>query len=65
MNLGASTGDDRRLWKIVNLSDFRDVEGEIISADEDTGKCTVKVGEETKEFDFGPGGMRIVGRSRR
>ena len=64
MNLEASAGEDRKLWKVVNLSDLRDVDGDIISADENTGKCTVKVGEETKEFNFGPGGMKIVGRRR-
>ena len=64
MNLEASAGESRKLWKVVNLSDCRDVEGEIIAADEDTGKCTVKVGDETKEFNFGPGGIRITARRR-
>jgi hypothetical protein len=35
--------------------------GEIVTADETTGECSVHVGGETKTLSFGPGGIRIIG----
>jgi len=58
------TADDKRRWKIVRTDNFRDVEGEIVAADETTGECSVTVAGETKTLSFGAGGIRIVGRGR-
>ena len=58
------SSEDKRRWKIVRTDSYRDVEGEIITADEVTGECSVHVGDETKTLSFGPGGIRIVGRCR-
>ncbi len=56
--------EDRGHFKIVRADSLTDVPGEIITADEATGKCSVHVGGETKMLSFGPGGIRIVGRGR-
>lgn len=60
--------EEKRRWKIVRTDTFMDVPGEILAADEATGECSLMVaaqgGTETKTLTFGPGGMRIVGRSR-
>jgi hypothetical protein len=58
------SSEDKRRWKIVRTDSYRDVEGEIITADETTGECSVHVGDETKTLSLGPGGIRIVGRRR-
>ncbi len=52
-------------WKIVRTDNYTDVPGEIVTADEDSGECSVHVGGETKTLSFGPGGIRIVLRARR
>jgi hypothetical protein len=62
------TTEDKKRWKIVR-TDFGgpnggDVEGEIITADEESGECCVQVAGETKTLNFGPRGIRIVGRRR-
>lgn len=51
-------------WKVVRTDDFKDVDGEIVAADEDTGECSMHVGGETKTLSFGTGGIRIVARRR-
>jgi hypothetical protein len=56
------SSEDKRRWKIVRTDDYTDVPGEIITADESTGECSMLVRGETKALSFGPGGMRIVGR---
>ena len=56
--------EDKRRWKIVRTDDYTDVNGEVITADEATGECTVHVGGETKSLSFGAGGLRMVGRRR-
>ena len=53
---------EKSRWKVVRTDDYTDVPGNIVIADEATGKCHVQSGDETKTLDFGPGGMRIVGR---
>jgi hypothetical protein len=50
--------------KIVRTDNYTDVPGEIVTADETTGECSLQVGGETKTLSFGPAGIRIVGRSR-
>jgi hypothetical protein len=55
---------DKRRWKIVRTDTYTDVDGEIITADEATGECCLKIGTETKSFSFGPLGIRIIGRRR-
>ncbi len=58
------TADQKRLWRIVRTDTYEDVPGEIVAADEATGECSVKVRDETKSLNFGPGGIRLVGRGR-
>jgi hypothetical protein len=60
--------EEKRKFKIVR-TDFGgpnggDVEGEIVTSDEDTGECCITVAGETKTLSFGPGGIRIVERRR-
>jgi hypothetical protein len=52
----------KRKWKIVRTDSYADVEGEIITANHETGECCIQVAGETKTFNFGPQGIRIVGR---
>ena len=56
--------EDKRRWKVVRTDTYADIPGEIVTADETTGECSLQVGGETKTFCFGPGGIRIIGRSR-
>jgi hypothetical protein len=57
--------EDKRKWKLVRTDSLTDIKGEIITADEATGECSIidSVGE-TKTLNFGPHGIRIVGRRR-
>ena len=54
--------EDKRRWKIVRTDNYADVPGEIVSADEATGECSVLIGGETKTLSFGAGGIRVTGR---
>jgi hypothetical protein len=56
--------EDKSRWKIVRTDDYTEVSGEIVSADEETGKYTVKIGDDFKSDDLGPRGLRLVGRGR-
>ncbi len=56
------SADDKAKWKVVRTDDYTDVEGEIITADEDTGEVCLTVAGERKTLPFGPQGIRIVGR---
>jgi hypothetical protein len=58
-----STEDTRR-WKIVRTDNYTDVPGEIITADEATGECCMRLSGESKTLSFGPYGIRIVGARR-
>lgn len=62
------TDEARSRWKIVRLDNYTDVPGEILSADDTTGDCCLRVtaagATEDKTLSFGPGGIRIVGRRR-
>jgi len=58
------SSEDKRRWKIVRTDTYTDVAGEIVTADETTGECSMHVGGETKTLSFGPCGIRIVGRGR-
>jgi hypothetical protein len=58
------SSEDKRRWKIVRTDNYTDVAGEIVTADETTGECSIHVGGETKALSFGPAGIRIVGRGR-
>jgi hypothetical protein len=58
------SSEDKRRWKIVRTDNYTDVPGEIVTADETTGECSVQVSGETKTLSFGAGGIRIVGRRR-
>jgi len=57
--------EDKRRYKVVRTDNYTDVEGEIVTADEATGECSMHVGGETKTLSFGPGGIRIVARGSR
>ena len=69
MKLEAShSGEEKKRWQVVR-TDFAgphggSVEGEIVTADEDSGECIMNVGGETKTLSFGPRGIRIVSRAR-
>lgn len=56
--------EDKRRWKVVRTDDYTDVEGDIVDASEATGKCCLQVKGETKTFEFGPYGIRIIRRAR-
>jgi hypothetical protein len=56
--------EDKARWKLVRTDDYSEVKGEIITADEASGECCVRVGGETKTLSLGPRGVRIVGRRR-
>jgi hypothetical protein len=58
------SSEDKHRWKIVRTDNYTDVPGEIVTADETTGECSLHVGNETKTLSFGPGGIRICGRGR-
>ncbi len=60
----ADSSEDKKRWKLVRTDNYKDIEGEIVSADEETGECSVYVGGETKKLSLGVGGLRIVGRRR-
>jgi hypothetical protein len=67
---------ERRRWQIVRLDTYQVVPGLILSANCDTGVCTLSVvtgsvtGEdgkktattEVRDLSFGPGGLAIIGR---
>ena len=55
---------DKAKWKVVRTDNYTDVPGEILSADENTGECCLRVGPETKTLSFGTGGIRIIKRGR-
>jgi hypothetical protein len=56
--------EDKSRWKVVRTDDFTDVPGEIVTADEDTGECSLSVGGEVKTMSFGIGGIKLVARRR-
>ncbi len=61
--------EDKKHWKLVRTDSYEDVEGEIVTADEDTGECAISVpdgngGTQTKTLSFGPLGIKLVGRKR-
>ncbi len=56
------SASDKSKWKLVRTDSYVDIEGEIITADEDTGEASVTVAGETKTLNFGTRGIRIIGR---
>jgi hypothetical protein len=56
------SADDKARFKVVDLRDGRDVPGEIVIADDESGECEMLVGDEVKSLSFGPGRIRIVRR---
>ena len=42
------SSEDKRRWKIVRTDNYTDVTGEIVTADETTGECSLHVGGETE-----------------
>jgi len=66
MNLESwHSSEDKRRYKIVRTDTYTDVVGEIVSANEQTGECTIHLNGETQTKSFGPGGIKLVGRDRR
>jgi hypothetical protein len=59
-----NSAETKAALKIIRRDSLTDVEGIIISANEETGECCLQVGGETKTLSFGPNGIRIVGRRR-
>jgi hypothetical protein len=60
---GASA-EEKKLWKVVRVDSYTDVPGDIVSADEQSGNCTMMIAGESKNFSFGEHGIRIVRRAR-
>ena len=58
------SAEEKARWKIVRTDTFVDVPGDIVTADEVTGECSMHNNGETKTLNFGAGGIRIVGRGR-
>jgi hypothetical protein len=56
------SSDVKRRWKLVRTDFYTDIPGEIETADEVSGECSLRVGGETRTLSFGPNGIRIVGR---
>lgn len=61
---GEEPEEDRKLWKIVRRDTFADVPGLIMSADVQTGSCSLKTlvpgGDAITKHEFGADGLRIV-----
>jgi hypothetical protein len=54
---------ERRRWRIVRLDTHETVPGLILSADCDTGACTMRgPAPEPTQYDLGPGGIAIIGK---
>jgi hypothetical protein len=54
---------ERRRWRVVRLDTHQELPGEIVSADADSGICTMKGSDgAAKDYSLGPGGFAIVGR---
>jgi hypothetical protein len=52
---------ERALYKVVRRDTMADVPGLILSASEETGLCLLRLATgEAQEYNFGPGGIRIV-----
>lgn len=58
------SAEDKARWKLVSTTDYRDIPGEIVSANETTGDYTISIGGETKQMSAGSGGIRIAPRRR-
>jgi hypothetical protein len=54
---------ERARYKIIRRDTMDDVPGLILSASEETGLCLMRIHTgESKEYSFGPSGLRIVRR---
>lgn len=55
-----------KLFKIVNLCNFKELEGEIVEANDETGsvvmKRTISGKEENQSMELGPKSIRILRR---
>ena len=56
--------EEKARYKIVRLDNYKDVPGDIVTADETTGECSIHENGETKSLSFGPGSIRIVAKAR-
>jgi hypothetical protein len=52
---------ERRRYKLVRLDTLEDVPGLILSASTKTGQCLVQQDGVSRELQFGPDGVRIIG----
>lgn len=65
MKLDETTpAEERARWKAVRTDSLRDIPGEIVSADEQTGECVIDVHGQKQEWKFGSHGLRIMLRRR-
>ena len=55
------SSEDKRRWKIVRTDNYTDVPGEIVTADETTGECSLHVAGETKTFPNMTGLVHVSG----
>jgi hypothetical protein len=67
MKIESTTPDSvKHRYKVVRTDNYKDIPGEIITANDEEGTCvlSVPVGQgapaENKEFNLGPGNFKIV-----
>lgn len=54
---------ERRRWRVVRLDTYQEIAGEVLSADCDSGLCTIRKPDgDAADHNFGPGGIAIIGR---
>lgn len=51
---------EKARFKIIRTDDYSDLPGMIVRANEETGECVMTVSGETRLFNFGQFGIRIV-----
>ena len=58
------TEEQKRRWEIIRTDDYTALPGEILTANAITGECCMAVGDVTKTYTLGPGGIRIIRKRR-
>ncbi len=51
-------------YKVVRRDDYRDLDGVIVYADEETGEACMFVNDAEKTHSLGAGGLKIIRRGR-
>jgi hypothetical protein len=54
---------ERQCWRVIRLDTCKELPGEILAADCDTGVCTLKKADgAAQDYNLGPDSIVIVGR---